>query len=80
MARFLLHNHHAPEECAVTFAAFKGHQSPLRRGGAACSCLTGGHEIWWFVETESPESALALLPPYVSTRSTATRIKEVRIP
>ena len=80
MARFLLHNRHAPKECAVTFSAFKGHPSPLRGTRAACSCVTGGHEVWWFVEAESPDAALALLPHYVSTRSTATRISEVRTP
>ena len=80
MKRFLLHNHHEADECGVTFAAFKGHASPLRRRETASSCLTGGHEVWWFVEAETPEAALALLPRYVAARSTAIPVREVLIP
>ena len=80
MKRFLLHNHHAAEECGVTFAAFKGHASPLRRHETASSCLSGGHEVWWFVEAATAEAALALLPGYVAERSTAIPIREVLIP
>ena len=80
MKRFLLHNHHEPDECGVTFAAFKGHSSPLRRHKTASSCLTGGHEIWWLVEAETEDAALALLPRYVAERSTAMPIRPVLIP
>jgi hypothetical protein len=80
MKRFLLHNHHAADECGVTFAAFKGHASPLRRHETASSCLSGGHEVWWFVEAATAEAALALLPGYVAERSTAIPIREVLIP
>jgi hypothetical protein len=80
MKRFLLHNRHRPDECGVTFAAFKGHQSPLRRHETTSSCLTGGHEIWWFVEADSTDAALSLLPRYVAERSTAIAIRKVLIP
>ena len=80
MKRFLLHNHHEPDECGVTFAAFKGDPSPLRRRKTASSCLTGGHEIWWLVEAETADAALALLPRYVAERSTAMPIRTVLIP
>ena len=80
MKRFLLHNHHAADECGVTFAAFKGHASPLRRHETASSCLSGGHEVWWFVEAATAEAALALLPGYVAERSTAIPIRKVLIP
>ena len=62
------------------FAAFKGHESPLRRRPTLASCLSGGHAIWWTVEAASEEAALALLPFYVAERTTATRVSEVRIP
>jgi hypothetical protein len=77
---FLLHNRHDPSECGVTYAAFKGHPSPLRHRHAASSCLCGGHEIWWLVDAEDAGAALALLPPYVAARSTATPTRAVMIP
>jgi hypothetical protein len=80
MKRFLLHNRHKPDECGVTFAAFKGHPSPLRRHETASSCLTGGHELWWLVEADTADAALALLPRYVAERSTAIPIRTVLIP
>jgi hypothetical protein len=80
MKRFLLHNHHDPDECGVTFAAFKGHASPLRRQETASSCLTGGHEIWWLVDADTADAALALLPRYVAARSTAIPVRPVLIP
>ena len=80
MACFLLHHRHDPEKCGVAFAAFKGHASPLRRAATFASCAAGGHEIWWVVEAESSEAALALLPHYVATRSTVVPVGCVRIP
>ena len=80
MSGFLLHNRHLPAECGVTFAAFKGGASPLRRHETTSSCVTGGHEIWWLVEAETPDAALALLPRYVAERSTAIPIRKVLIP
>jgi hypothetical protein len=80
MARYLLHHRHQPHECGIAFASFKGDPSPLRHTATVASCLTGGHEIWWLVEADSTHDALAQLPHYVATRSTATPITEVQIP
>jgi hypothetical protein len=80
MTRYLLHHSHEPQECGVVFASFKGHQSPLRHQSTLASCRSGGHEIWWTVEANGEEDALALLPPYVAARSTATPVSEVPIP
>ncbi len=80
MFHFLLQNRHAPHECGVVFAAFKGHESPLRHQVTLASCLFGGHAIWWAVEAPSEGDALALLPFYVAERTTATRVSEVEIP
>jgi hypothetical protein len=80
MTRYLLHHSHEPQECGVVFASFKGHQSPLRHQSTLASCRSGGHEIWWTVEANDEEDALALLPPYVAARTTATPVSEVPIP
>jgi hypothetical protein len=80
MFRYLLQHHHEPEECAVVFASFKGHESSLRRQPTLASCRSGGHAIWWQVEAESEAEALALLPGYVAARTTATRVSDVDIP
>jgi hypothetical protein len=62
------------------FAAFKGHESPLRRQATLASCRSGGHAIWWTVEAASEEEALGLLPFYVAERTTMARVSEVEIP
>ena len=80
MACYLLHHRHDPRECGVVFASFKGHRSPLRHRPTLASCRTGGHAIWWTVEAESEQNALALLPFYVAERTTITRVSEVQIP
>jgi hypothetical protein len=80
MARYLLHHRHQPEECSVVFAAFQGHESPLRRQTTLASCASGGHAIWWTVDALNSEAALGLLPFYVSTRSIAIVVSEVVIP
>jgi hypothetical protein len=78
--RYLLHHRHAPEECGVAFAAFRGHASPLRQTPTVASCVTGGHEIWWLVDAADRDAALAQLPHFVALRATATEIREVTIP
>ena len=80
MPRFLIHHSHEPRECGVVFAAFRGHESPLRHRATLASCSFGGHAIWWAVEAANEEDALALLPAYVAERTTATRVNEVPIP
>jgi hypothetical protein len=80
MSRYLLHHRHEPHECAVVFASFKGHESPLRRKPTLGSCRSGGHAIWWTVEAATEDDALALLPFYVAERTTATTVRAVEIP
>jgi hypothetical protein len=80
MSRYLLQHHHQPRECGVVFASFKGHRSPLRHRTTLASCSSGGHAIWWTVEAESEEDALALLPAFVAERTTAARVSDVEIP
>jgi hypothetical protein len=80
MARYLLHHSHQPDECGVVFASFRGHTSPLRRRPTLASCRSGGHAIWWTVESASAADALDLLPPYVADRTTATSVSDVQIP
>jgi hypothetical protein len=77
---YLLHHRHEPAECGVVYAAFKGHSSPLRRQTTFASCSSGGHAIWWTVEAESEEAALALLPFFVARRTTVSGVSEVVIP
>ena len=80
MPCFLVHHRHEPHECGIAFAAFKGHDSPLRHRAALASCRSGGHAIWWAVEAASEDDARALLPFYVAQRTTVTRVSEVQIP
>jgi hypothetical protein len=78
--RFLIRHRHDASECAVVFAAFKGHESPLRHRATLASCAFGDHTIWWAVEAASEAEALGFLPFYVAQRSTATRVAEIDIP
>ena len=78
--QFLIHHRHAADDCGAVFASFRGFASPLRRTSTLSSCLCGGHDIWWSVEADDVAAALALLPFYVATRATATRVGEVHIP
>jgi hypothetical protein len=80
MPCFILHHRHEPSECPAVFAAWRGFASPLRRRPALGSCLFDDHQIWWRVEAESADEALANLPWYVAARTTAIRIAEVPIP
>ena len=80
MSRYVLEHRHEPGECGVVFASFKGHASPLRHRTTLASCRSGGHAIWWTVEAETEEDALALLPPYVAKRTTVARVSEVEVP
>ena len=77
---FLLHHRHRPPECAASFAAWKGFPSPLRGVTSLCSCLPGGHELWWEVEAAGERQALAQLPPYVAARTSAIRVARMRTP
>ncbi len=80
MTRFLLHHTHEPHECPAAFAAWNGFASPLRRREATCSCLSGGHAIWWELEAPSVDEALGRLPRYVAERTRAIHVRQVQIP
>jgi hypothetical protein len=80
MARYLLQHTHAPHECGVVFAAFKGHESPLRHRMTLASCRSGGHAVWWTVDAVSEAVALRLLPFFVAERTTVSHVSEVQIP
>jgi hypothetical protein len=80
VSRYLLHHRHEPDECGVAFAAFKGHESPLRRQATLASCRFGGHAIWWTVDAPSARDALGLLPLHVAQRTTVAEVTEVQIP
>jgi hypothetical protein len=75
-----LSHHHEPDECVAAFAAWHGYTSPLRSKPTIASCLEGSHWLWWQVEAESADQALALLPPFVAERSEAAEVREVPIP
>jgi hypothetical protein len=80
MPSFLIHHRHEAHECGVVFAAFRGHESPLRHQATFASCAFGGHAIWWSVQAAGEAEALALLPYFVAKRATATQVREVEIP
>jgi hypothetical protein len=72
--RHRIHHRHEPAECGAAVASWKGWDSPLRPEAGVSSCAFGGHDTWWDVVVEQQADALALLPPFVAERSTATRI------
>lgn len=76
----MLHHRHAPAECGVVFASFKGLESPLRHHVTLASCRSGGHSIWWTVNAASEQDARKLLPFYVAQRTAITPVSEVQIP
>jgi hypothetical protein len=80
MPAFLLSHRHEPHECAAAFAAWQGHDSPLRHGCVASTCLAGGHHLWWRVDAVDVPGALALLPRFVAQRTIAIQVREVEIP
>jgi hypothetical protein len=80
MAFFLLHHRHLPHECAASYAAWNGYESPLRHRATVSNCLGGGHAIWWRVEAADAGAALALLPRYVALRTQPIEVREVQIP
>jgi hypothetical protein len=80
MPTYMLCHRHQPAECRFAFAAWKGTSSPLRHNPAISSCAKGGHRLWWTVQAESAELALAQLPPYLAMRTEAVEVSEVPIP
>jgi hypothetical protein len=80
LRRFVLCHRHDPHECSTSFAAWKGHPSPLRHRPAHASCLFGGHAVWWFVEASDSAAALALLPRWVAARTEVVQVRSTTIP
>jgi hypothetical protein len=80
MRRFLLIHRHAPEQCASAWAAWNGHVSPLHGSDVSCTCVQGGHTVWWDVEAASAEAALGLLPEYVARSTRVVPIRRVVTP
>jgi hypothetical protein len=80
MPRFMLEHRHAPRECGVVIASFKAFHSPLRHDLVSASCDFGIHRIWWEVDAATDTEALAQLPGYVAQRTTAIRVRHLRIP
>lgn len=80
MATYLITHEHAAEQCRIAFASWSGFESPLRRQQTLSSCTDGGHSIWWRIEADNREAALAQLPPWVAERSQVARVREVPIP
>jgi hypothetical protein len=77
---FRVHHSHESDECGAAFAAWRGFASPLRHRAATSSCRFGAHDVWWDVEAEGEEAALAQLPRFVAERSRVTRVADVTIP
>ncbi len=75
----VVHRHEA-HECPTSYAAWKGHDSPLRGLRVVSSCPAGGHQIWFDLDADSETTALSLLPRFVAERSEAVRTGEVAIP
>jgi hypothetical protein len=80
MATFVLAHTHEPEQCSAAFAAWRGFESPLRRGTALSSCLRGDHSVYWLIEAADAHAALAQLPPFVAERTEVREVREVAIP
>ncbi|MDX6582838.1 MAG: hypothetical protein QOI10_2022 [Solirubrobacterales bacterium] len=84
--QFVLSHRHAPKDCGVAFAAWRGFDSPLRHHSALASCPSysaadsGEHLLIWTVEANSEADALALLPPWLAKRAEVRRVGEVAIP
>ena len=80
MARFMLEHMHTAGECGAVFASFKAFDTPLRHRVMPGSCHFGAHRIWWEVEADTADEALAQLPRYVAERTTALPIRDLQTP
>jgi hypothetical protein len=77
---FVLAHEHTPSECPGAYAAWRGFDSPLRHGLAMASCAFGDHRVFWTVNAETAEEALAQLPPFVARRTRVSEVTGVPIP
>ncbi len=44
-----------------------------------CTCLAGGHELWWRVDADDSAAALAQFPQFISERADAICVRTVEI-
>jgi hypothetical protein len=79
MSSFLLYHRHSAADCAIAFAAWKGHSNRLRTAPNLSTCAFGAHEIWWAVDAEDEREAMDLLPSYVARRTVAVEVCPVEI-
>jgi hypothetical protein len=79
MATFHLVHAHDQADCPVAYAAWRGFESPLRGMYAIASCASGDHRMFWTVEADSADAALAQLPPYVAERTHISEVRRVAI-
>ena len=81
MSRYLLHHRHAPDECGVVFASFKGHREPASPpADAGLVPLRRPRDLVDGRRRERRRKRSGLLPFYVAERTTITRVSEVQIP
>lgn len=80
MPQFLLHHSHDARDCPVAVAAWRGFRSALRGTAALSSCRHNGHQVWFVVDADNADGALALLPPWIGSRTRAVRVDEESIP
>ncbi len=84
--QFVVSHRHAPAECGVAFAAWRGFESPLRHTRTLASCAKqpatdlDEHLLIWTVEAEDEAQALTFLPPWLAERTEVRRVEEVSIP
>lgn len=79
MPTFILAHVHDEAECQVTYAAWRGYESPLRGLAAMASCATGDHRMYWTVDADNADQALRQLPPYLAARTHASEVRRVPI-
>ncbi|MCK9927014.1 hypothetical protein MXD62_07515 [Frankia sp. Mgl5] len=80
MANFRLSHRHTSQECRAAFACWRGFASPLRHHPTTGSCHIDDHQLWWDVQADNADAALALLPPFIAQRTKATPTGQVPIP
>ena len=84
--RYVLTHRHAPAQCGVAYAAWRGFESPLRHGSALGTCASepsragADHLLVWTIDAATPGDALSLLPQWLAERTEVRPIAEVQIP
>ena len=65
MAVFMVRNVHTAEECDLLEGEWKEEAPPELKGSLRlfCTCSTGDHGAFFELQADSPELALAILPP-----------------